>query len=415
MRNPAAVVLLCLPLLVGSCLGSGRWYKGQDRSAPGDLLLQQLKMGPDSQSLLPARVPAIPVRKKFRFCCAFGTDLAVRLGQLTIPFLRVGKVLDLEDLGPHRYDGATAAIDDNRRNAFPGGEANGLMYTCQGGFLDTAHIREQVDWVAFFVSQLDRHLATGTEVDLTPEGANRRLVLRPVPPALVERYGRDEVIVAVAQWLAYQGSIWHEIAQWYGWSLVNPFPETLSGFSPEDPISNAIGLNLLSGADLEDVLESENSYNHHVDQLIQTALQKLGPVSAEVGERAIRGVDRVWWNSNARLPDRDLVRRRYMDTDGELEAWLMPETLTSPELKEDLVRACGQDPQPAVFRIPESLGGIHFSEFATLEITPIGKPAQQAIFREIGPSLTQQDFPRIMQDVKAQNTAAFGPRAHLPN
>ncbi|MFP6640431.1 MAG: DUF4056 domain-containing protein, partial [Myxococcota bacterium] len=260
MRIPAALVFLCLPMLVGSCLGSGQWYRGQDRAAPGDLLIQQLELGGDGKALTSFRVPAVPVRKKFRFCCAFGTNVGVRLGQMPIPFLRVGKVLDLEELGPHRYDGATAAIDDERPGAFPGGEANGMMYTCHGGFLDTAHIREQVDWVAFFVSQLDRHLDTGVEVDLTPEGARRRLVLRPVPPELVERYGRNEVIVAVAQWLAYQGSVWHEIAQWYGWSLVNIYSEKVSGFSPEDPISNAIGLNLLSGADIEKVLESEKTY-----------------------------------------------------------------------------------------------------------------------------------------------------------
>ncbi|MFP6639725.1 MAG: hypothetical protein VCC04_05740, partial [Myxococcota bacterium] len=143
--------------------------------------------------------------------------------------------------------------------------------------------------------------------------------------------------------------------------------------------------------------------------------QELGPVSSEVGERAVSGVDSVWWDSNARLPDRNLVRRRYLDTDTELEAWLMPKTLTSPRLKADLAQECGPDPQPAVFRIPESLGGVHFSEFATLEITPIGEPAQEAIFQELRSPLTQQDFPRIMENVKAQNAAAFGPRAHLPN
>ena len=57
-----------------------------------------------------AQIPDIPGRKKFRFCCAFGTDLRVRLGQMTIPWLKVGRVLDPKDLGPHRYDGATAAI-----------------------------------------------------------------------------------------------------------------------------------------------------------------------------------------------------------------------------------------------------------------------------------------------------------------
>ena len=409
------VMAIGLCLISVGCLGSGKWHRGQDRPGPAALLLDSSAANSETQLKLASRVPEIPVRQKFRWCCAFGQEMGVRLGQMPIPFLRVGKVLDADEIGPHRYDGATAAIDDERPNAFPGGEANGMIYTCHGGFLDTAHIREQVDWVAFFASQLDRHLETGVEVDLMPEGAQRRLVLQPVPKELVEKYGRDDVIVAVAQWLAYQGSVWHEIAQWYGWSLVNLYPETVSGFSPEDPISNVIGVKLLSGANVQEVLESEKRYNHSVDQLIQAALQDLGPVSSKTAAQAMSQVDKTWWDSNARLPDRHLVRRRYLDTDSELEAWLIPDSLVSNELQENLDKECGPDPEPAVFRIPDTLGGIPFSAFATLEITPIGNPAQQSIFDQIGPTVTQEDFPRIMEEVRAENAAAFGPRAHLPN
>ncbi len=414
MRN-CLVLAIGLSLISLGCLGSGKWHREQARPSPAALLLQSEDTKTQGQIEMATRVPEIPVRQKFRFCCAFGQDMGVRLGQMPVPFLKVGKVLQADEIGPHRYDGATAAIDDERPNAFPGGEANGMMYTCHAGWLDTAHIREQVDWAAFFASQLDRHMETGVEVDLTPEGARRRLVLQPVPTALVEEYGRDDVIVAVSQWLAYQGSVWHEIAQWYGWSLLNLYPETVSGFSPEDPISNVIGLKLLSGANVQEVLESEHQYNHSVDQLIQIALQELGPVSSETAKQVMEQVDSTWWDSTARLPDRHLVRRRYLDTDTELEAWLIPDSLVSNELQEDLDQECGPDPEPAVFRIPDSLGGIAFSDFATLEITPIGNPAQQPIFELIGTPITQEDFPRIMEDVRAQNEEAFGPRAHLPN
>ena len=415
MRNQWFLFFILVPLLSVGCLGSGKWHKGQDRLAPGDLLLEQLTVQDSTEPLFASRLPEIPVRQRFRFCCAFGTDMGVRLGQMPIPFLKVGNVLEIDDLGPHRYDGATAAIDDERENAFPGGEANGMLYTCRGGFLDTAHIREQVDWVAFFASQIDRHLEEGTEVELTPEGARRRLVLEPVPQSIIEKYGRDDVVLAVSQWLAYQGSVWHEIAQWYGWSLVNLYPETVSGFSPEDPISNVIGIQLLSGVDIEEVLGSEKQYNHQVDQLMMTALHRLGPVSSELAKQILHQVDETWWDSNARLPDRNLVRKRYLDTDTELEAWLVPETMLDTQVEESLAQECGPEPKPALFRIPESLDGIHFSEFATLEITPIGKPAQHDVFGLIGPTFTQDDFPQIMENVRAQNEEAFGPRAHLPD
>ena len=415
MNLVPSIALVCLLLAFTGCMGPGKWHQGETVPPPGEWL--QTKMtGPPQVSAAPqARTPELPGRKKFRFCCAFGTDLRVRLGQMPIPWLKVGRVLNPEDLGPHRYDGATAAIDDERENAFPWGESNGLVYTCHAGFLDTAHIREQVDWVAFFISQLDRNLATGTEIDLTPEGAERRLILQPIPPELIEAYGRDQVIVSIAQWLAYQGSVWHEIAQWYGWSLVNLYPELLSGFSPEDPVSNAIGIDLLSGANVEEILSSEKTYNDHVDQLIQIALEELGPVPSAVGERAVRAVDQVWWDSEARLPDNALVRRRYLDTDTTLEAWLLPERLASTDLRGDLEKECGKNPQPALFRIPEAMGGYAFSDLATLEITPHGFPAQQPIFDEVGPTITPADFPRLMEDVRQQTLSELGPRAHLPD
>jgi hypothetical protein len=416
MLRIAPLALLCLVAGLAGCIGPGKWHEGAPLAPPPAEWLQAKMAGSPAVGLAPeAQIPDIPGRKKFRFCCAFGTDLRVRLGQMTIPWLKVGRVLEPKDLGPHRYDGATAAIDDERENAFPWGEANGLVYTCRAGFLDTAHIREQVDWVAFFISQIDRNLTTGTAVDLTPEGAERRLILKPIPPELIEEYGREEVVVAVAQWLAYQGSVWHEIAQWYGWSLVNLYPEFLSGFSPEDPISNAIGIALLSGSSIHDILASEKVYNQQVDQLIQIAFEQLEPVSADLGERAVRAVDQTWWDSQSRLPDNALVRRRYLQTDTTLEAWLLPDRLASPELRSDLEKECGTNPQPIVFRIPEALGAYHFSDFATLEITPHGFPAEQPIFEEIGLTITQDDFPRLMVDVREQTLSALGPRAHLPD
>jgi len=416
MRELTPCVLLVLLAACVGCMGPGKWYPGKD-SVPAPLeWLQSQRTGPPPVSAeSEARIPEIPGREKFRFCCAFGTGLRVRLGQMTIPWLTIGRMLDPEDLGPHRYDGATAAIDDERQNAFPWGEANGLIYTCRAGFLDTAHIREQVDWVAFYASQIDRNLKTGIRVDLTPEGAERQLVLKPIPPALIQEYGRDEVIIALAQWLAYQGSIWHEIAQWYGWSLVNLYPEYLSGFSPEDPISNAIGIGLLSGASLEQVLASEKIYNRHVDQLIQIALEKLEPVPSAVGEEAVQAVDQVWWDSQSRLPDNALVRRRYLDTDTKLEGWLLPLKFAPPALRAELEKECGQSPQPVVFRIPEALGEYRFDQLATLEITPHGFPAEQAIFQRLGPTVTQADFPELMRDVRRQTLDELGPRAHLPD
>ena len=395
------------------CLGSGRWFPDPHPPAPGVLLMQ--KLAPDSAlDFGPTRIPEIPARRKARMCCAFGTDMTVKVGEWVLPFLKVGQIKDLTGLGPHRYDGATAAIDDSRQGAFPGGEANGLMYTCNGGFIDTAHVRETVDWAAYFVSVLDRDLETGTTVELSPEGADRRIVIPPVPPELIAEYGRDELIIGLAQWLSYQGSVWHEIAQWYGWSLVTLYPETLSGFSPEDPISNAIGVNLLSGVDVEQLLSSEKTYNAHVDQLIQRGLEDLNPVSADLAADVVQAVDGVWWDSQASLPDNEIVLRRYLDIDTELEAWLMPEHVGSPDVRARLDEQCGENPEPAKIHIRDSVGGVPFDELATFEIMPTGKTAEQPVFRQMTLPISQRDFPHLVEEITAKTRAELGPRADLP-
>lgn len=410
-----SIGLLGVIAVTSACLGPGQWFPDPHPEAPGILLMRRLAPEQTDEFTSPPRIPEIPPRHKARLCCAFGTGLGVRMGELVVPFVKVGRVLDLADLGPHRYDGATAAIDDRRSNAFPRGEANGLMYTCNAGFIDTAHVRETVDWTAYFISQLDRHLEDGAEIELSSEGADRRLVIHPVPQELIEHYGRDEVIVALAQWIAYQGSVWHEIAQWYGWSIVTMYPETLSGFSPEDPVSNAIGVKLLSGIDVEQCLASEKTYNAHVDQLIRKGLAEFNPVTSDVGEEVVRAADQVWWDSGAKLPDNALVRRRYLDIDTDLEAWLLPDALASPELRARLAEQCGSDPQPARIHIPDSIGGVPFNTLATLEITPTGQTAEQKIFRTMAFPITQDDFPRLMADVTASTHALFGPRADRPD
>ena len=132
-------------------MGEGKWVKNPDES-----------------------IPDIPVRNGGRGCCVFGKVVRASFFGVPLPFLNVSRVGNPDELGPHRYDSAFGAVDDPRGNAFPLGEKNVLIYTCRGGFIDTAHLREPVDWIAFFLTQLDRHLEAGTVVELPDEGAKRR-------------------------------------------------------------------------------------------------------------------------------------------------------------------------------------------------------------------------------------------------
>src|SRR5262249_18013704 len=119
-------------------------------------------------------------------------------------------------------------------------EVSGILYTCRGGFIDIAHVRDNADRTLYLTAQIGRIAVTGGSIPLLGEGAKRRVVVKPIDPALVRTYGLREVVTSLAEWIDYEASIWHEITTWYGWSST-PFSERPSAFSPEDLYSNLVG------------------------------------------------------------------------------------------------------------------------------------------------------------------------------
>ena len=360
-------------------------------------------------------IPTIPVRQGSRMCCAFGKNLSAKFAGIPVPFVRVSRVANPEGLGPHRYDAPFGALDDERGNAFPFGERNALIYTCRGGFIDTAHLREPADWVSYFIAEFDRHLEGGAALELPEEGASRRVILRAVPSKLIERNGRDEVIIAMAQWTAFQLSIWHEVIQWYGVSLLSAFPETASGFSPEDTYSNAVGLRLMDGIDFRTHLASEKAYNRFLDDLLIEGLMALDPVPKELGNEIVDALDQVWWDSQLRLPERSVVLRRYLDIGTDLLPWLLPDQYATASLRANLEKECGANPKPQRVQILEALDGFAFRDYLTLEFAMDGALAETPAFPALGARLTQDDFPKIMEAVREENRRMYGPRADRPD
>ena len=79
------------------------------------------------------------------------------------------------------------------------------------------------------------------------EGGSRRVIVRPVARELLDQRELRFNVVPIAQWVAFQMSIWHEIATWYGWSATGVFSEKASAFSPEDLYSNMLGIKIAGG------------------------------------------------------------------------------------------------------------------------------------------------------------------------
>ena len=79
----------------------------------------------------PEEVPVVPVRRRLRPCCGFGSSLRVRVGAVNIPGVSIGNIRSADDIGRHTYDAGRSAQDQ-----IAGSERNGLVYTCRGGFID---------------------------------------------------------------------------------------------------------------------------------------------------------------------------------------------------------------------------------------------------------------------------------------
>jgi len=419
LPRPLACLLLACAVAAMGCARPPRWVVSPEPTREEVEIL--LETGGASQlprnAITVHEIPDIPVREHLRPCCAFGSELRASLdGLIPIPWYRIPNVLGPGDLGPHTYDsGVFTARSDGRVSAGFDAERNGLVYTCRGGFIDTAHVRDYVDWAIYFAAQIGRLSETGGEIALPDEGGSRRVRVRPLPAKIVDRYGLRASVTTLAQFIAFEVSIWHEIATWYGWSSLKAFPERASAFSPEDLYSNMLGSKLMLAITAKGLAGSEPEYDRAVDGWFARALELLGAVPRELGNEVTRSLDGLWWDSRHRLPDPALVQRRNFAIGDPIRPWLAPESALPGGVRRALAEACGGAPAPVVFANPARVPGVELGDLTTLEIEVDDSLAQQEPFATRGRHLTQRDFPQIVAVVRAQALVEFGPRADRPD
>lgn len=370
--------------------------------------------GAAERQLTPADIPAIPMRKGLRPCCAFGAKLGASVGTVPVPFFSLSNIIGIDQVGPHTYDAEPFATSASSKLDSFMRENNALVYTCRGGFIDLAHVRDNADTTLFWSAAIARASLTGATVELPKEGGARRVHLRPLPPDLVARYGLRRIAISVAQWLAFELSVWHEIASTYGWSAFELYPEYLSAFSPEDLYSNLLGIKIAGGLLMnQGEAETDVLYNRHMDEWLRAALEYLRPVSAQAGAEAMWLVDGVWWDSRARLPDPRLVLRRNSDVGEELTPWVVSRAYASPEMQEWLDRNCDGAEHPLALRRELGMDGYAFEDLATLEID-VGVRDPFPFPRPPSKRITQRDFPAIIQALHHLAVERFGPDALRP-
>jgi hypothetical protein len=365
-----------------------------------------------------AEIPNIPEPTNLRPCCIFGNDIGVQVGSVPVPGYEIRYVLEVGSLGTHRFNKGPVGLQAGMEKRIVSDEASGILYTCRGGFIDIAHVRDNADRTIYLASQLARIGATGGTIPLLAEGGRRRIIVKPLDRHLVRMYGVREVVTSLAEWLDHQAGIWHEIATWYGWSST-PFPERPSAFSPEDIYSNLVGARIAGTVIRRHTPPTELAYDVAVTALLNDALTKLGPLPRAATRRAFQYVDGIWWDSTKRIPDNLLVRHRSFNIGPELSPWKVEQARafsTLPAAREEFDRYCQGDWRPLRLSVPEALGDVPFRRMATLEIEPEERLITNGFpFPGSGSTrVTQEDFPRVIAAIERAADAELGPGAGSP-
>lgn len=230
-----------------------------------------------ARCMLPGHVDiyAHPPRT-IRVCCLFGSQVGIT----GLPFIKLTAVTSPEKIGRHYFMGKYS-------------ENNGLIYTRRGGFIDMGHLRDMADWTAWIYALIQKEQSIGCiKRYLGYEGGVKILEIS-VPPGI-----SDEDMLLLAGRIAYDISVWHEIATWFGVSSVPLVPEQFSSFSVEDTYSNLLGVLLGMEA-----IRSKQSYEEAMTDLIREKLVELEAVRSETETLdALESVRDVWWTRNAHLP-----------------------------------------------------------------------------------------------------------------
>ena len=414
MRCGAALLLAAIVL---GC-EEDRWQADRALRAPDEDVAAALGDTSHQQGsgLSPQDVPEIRYPRALRPCCAFGYDLKVKVGSVAVPGVEIGNILGPTDVGPHRYDNGFLSIETSDPRGFVDDENNGLVYTCRGGFVDTAHVRDNADNTLALSDAVARRMDSGGTLEVPPQGATMRVRLRAIPAETIERHGRMRLAVALAQWLAYQLSIWHEIATWYGFASLAEWPEKISAFSPEDLYSNQLGARIAGAIVLAGGARSDTEYNLNMDAWIAQALKRLRVVSLGDAQAAAMALDGAWWDSARRIPDWMLVQRRRMDTGPVLSPWTLAVGSAGAKGTVKPLAACQDAGPPLDLHVADGWNGTPFRDLATLEFEVGNALAAEGFpFPRAGSRLvTQDDFPAVIAVIRRANAESFGEAGDRP-
>jgi hypothetical protein len=407
LRLVCLFIIITTALLLAACRGP-TWQVGSQLLVTNRQVQEALNdplSGAPEPPFNPNAAPLFDAPGKTRPCCPFGMDLKVKVGAVTVPGYAKDNILDLHEIGKHEYDnGAVTVQSQSGRGLLL--ENNGILYTCRGGFIDVAHIRDNADLMLFLTMRLARGMPGPFTIELPDQGTKRRVLVKKIPEDVIKHYGRIYAASAMAQWLTYYLSIWHEVVTWYDWQSVKGFSEKLSAFSPEDNYSNVLGILIASGVIRNQGAQSRDEYNHSIDAWIPAALRRLGVVSEQDTRAATKAVDGLWWTSAREVPDPYLVLKRN------LEIKLPLSGKNAEGVDPRVHKMCEGAAEPLELHVSERLGRLKFSDALTVEFEftesfmPENFPYPRG--RKL---LTQADVPAVIEGIRKDVLKELGPGA----
>lgn len=318
----------------------------------------------------------------------------VRVGCLPFPGLfTLYESADAFHLGDHSYSGITTIGD--------GEVGRGIIYTCRGGFVDIAHVRNAADLTAYIHARTAHAIRNGWTC----------MRFRSKEPSIYEvefQYPDDwwrlddsrreelaqDLSIRIAQRLAFTVMTWHELITWYGYRSTLLACEKGSAFTVEETCSHLIGVEAAGEA-----LRTGGDYNAELTKALERIIQKLRPVDHGGLRAALSAVDGNWHQFGEPV-------KRYIHeaTEGEtFRPWLAP----GLEFADGL--------EPAEFRLPglADVQGIDCSRFYSVAIRPRVLEAFTMRKRAGCPEKRirpARDFPPLFADIRA----SLGPERLAP-
>jgi hypothetical protein len=311
--------------------------------------------------------PTIKPHRIIRTCCSFGSDMQF----FAIPGIKLTEITSLEKIGAHHYLGNAS-------------EENGIIYTRRGGFIDMGHLRDQIDWMSYLYDQMLQNLPNGSlTLELGHEGGEKTLNVK-----LSSEFSNSDLIHLAGK-IAYDLSVWHEIATWFGASTIPFIPERYSSFSVEDAYSNLLGVTIGIKA-----IESDLPYEEAVTALIAQTLKDLNVVTNESETlMAMEDVRDIWWTREKRLPSGKVLLRRQLSVYPCLNPWLVPGWAKPNQ-------------QPLELNVPEyAQNGDLLTNYYTLEFRLNHKFPFKKMFpdRKVR-TITQNDFDSLLVQIATELT-----------